>query len=168
MEVMQWNLLLEVTSATSPWNTFRNLASGNDALWKKYRNAYTHISGQSLISSIMGEEFAKYAGDIHERRPEQISIFNGDKNFYNYANNEGDAYADLMNNEYGRALGTKIASNWGSGAFSLEKTATYLNSLHGYMINTFPELEGTLRTDYSSEDQFVKDYFNNINDALDD
>ena len=105
----------------TPWNTARKTLGGDVKVWKRYRNQYTHIFGQSVIAAMYGEDFAKFSGDIHERRKnskKEVNIFKA--KFANYM--EKDAYVDLINNEYGRQLGIQIAKELG-----IEKEKAWTN-----------------------------------------
>ncbi|MBL0744974.1 RHS repeat domain-containing protein [Chryseolinea lacunae] len=84
------------------------------ALWASGAgNTVRHFVGQALVTSAFGEEFAKEAGDFHER----------ERGFS--ADNRDDA-ADLINNAYGRDFGKNFDIN--ELAKSPENVAGFLNA----------------------------------------
>jgi RHS repeat-associated protein len=117
-------------------------------------NVYTHIVGQAFAAALFGSDNARFVGDMHERIPAEAAKFNGDMNSAGWGI-EYDGARDLINNEYGRALGIHIMADWQAqncGPLDEGFSAFFLNRVHEYLINTFPDMAKYLRSDYPNDD----------------
>lgn len=114
-----------------------------------YTNTMRHILWQSLSTVLYGESVAKAIGDIHERD--------------NVAGGADDRDNDIINNAWGRKLGSKLKKDLNlpsSDRWSSAQTANFLNAVSDYIIDTFPELE---RIEYKPDDKEVKELTRLIN-----
>ncbi|MFN3940495.1 MAG: hypothetical protein ACK4IY_07890, partial [Chitinophagales bacterium] len=109
----------------------------NDTTEKGYINTFNHITAQTFITSIFGEELADFVADAHERanHPELITGTFTETQLNDLAEGPVDNYTDIINNEWGQELGKNLKvkyhitrqTNW-----TPELLANYLNDIQAY------------------------------------
>ncbi|MFO0387025.1 MAG: RHS repeat-associated core domain-containing protein, partial [Flavobacteriales bacterium] len=115
-------------------------------------NAFRHILGQAAITATYGEGFAKYSGDAHERANGRFGPL------------DADNIADLLNNEYGRQIGSIWLSAIGGDASKAtrENVAGLMNTIAEYVVEATPELAGTDAPHCSEDDDVVTETHRHI------
>ncbi len=123
--------------------------------WDGFYNTALHVSGQAFMSILFGESSARFISDLHERK-----LLRG--------GNEDplmDVYADLLNNEMGRVLGTKLAEKYdlsGGTEWTNSMMANVLNDIQSYVQDTF----GMKFKSYTADDEEVKELVNILNKIM--
>ena len=111
--------------------------SDKDLSEKGYLNTFNHVIAQAMMTSIFSESIADFVSDAHERKtmPELITgKFSADQ-LADLENGPVDNYVDMINNEWGQALGKELRqkfkidrrSNW-----TPQLLADYLNDIQAY------------------------------------
>ena len=156
------NIFNHTSNPQSPYNwavrQFQTMPTNSNgtqtrAYWGNV-NVYTHVVGQAFAAALFGSDKARFVGDMHERIPAEAAKFNGDMNTAGWGI-EFDGARDLINNEYGRALGVQIMADWQAqncGPLDEGFSAFFLNRAHDYLINTFPDMGKYLNSDYPNDD----------------
>jgi hypothetical protein len=108
-----------------------------DSTEKGYLNTFNHVTSQALITSCFSEELADFIGDAHERdlHPELITGIFTEKQLNDLEDGPVDNYVDIVNNEWGKALGNQLARQFGvhrDTKWTPALAADYLNALQGY------------------------------------
>ena len=113
-----------------------------DSTEKGYLNSFNHMASQAFITTCFSEELADFIGDAHERdqHPELITGQFTEKQLQDLAEGPVDNYVDMINNEWGRALGKRIKARYSitpETVWTPELLANYLNELQAYFAWAF-------------------------------
>lgn len=127
----------------------------------EYQNTMIHWSGQFFATIIMGEDAAKYIGDIHERNGLVDRCIEG-----SCASEPmliSDGMTDLINNAWGRENANEfieLNGNAPNGVFTREYVAKMLNFMNG----KFEEEMGySTGVQYKEDDDLVKSITTDLN-----
>lgn len=124
---------------------------------EKLKNAYKHVLAQSLVTVLFGEDVAELSSKIHERH--QLKEWNGLDEV-----DQIDTYVDLINNQWGQQFGQELKVELGitdDTVWTSELTAQYLNGMQQKLTESMGSEFGS---EYSAEDQYVKDVTDWINE----
>ena len=144
----------------------------------RYINAFKHVFGQSVITTLRGRGAADLVGDIHERevvsdvfatpKKQQQNLTSGfatqNKQPQPSEKELIDTYVDLINNTYGQNLGEQLRTDLGisrSTYWTPELTAEYLNAVQQYLGK---ELNLQLKA-FEVDSETVKKFANLINEV---
>ena len=128
-------------------------------------NSFLHLFGSALTTSMFGEETAKWAQDIHEKTPKNLSKIDlakeaGDKNQERIQDN----VKDLINNAWGRSLGTSLAETYNisnNTEWTVELATDYINDVINYWNNS----EGTVKKgNITGKEKWVKQWVDALNE----
>lgn len=145
----------KVVGLSQDFVTMANSGGGIDGKkMYEYGDAFQHVTGSALMTILVDEEFAAYAGDMHER-----DVKDG------YLSIRQDAsITDLINNSYGIELGGTLSAKYDfSNGATEEQVAEFLNEVSSYIINSFPELINS-KVVYTKDNENVKQLTKQIND----
>ncbi len=108
------------------------------------KDAFRHISFSAIMTFLYDENTAKIIGDAHER--DNTGLLGS---FY-------DSTIDIINNEYGRILGSELKDGDFKGADLSDPSmlAKFLNSVAKNVTNAFPDIGSN--TIFSSEQESVQ------------
>jgi len=122
-----------VKNINTPDLAFINVRDSTD---KGYQNSFDHITAQAFVTSCFSERLADFVGNIHERdRPELMTGKFSEKEVKDLDNGPVDNYVDLINNEWGQALGKVLKKKYNitqKTYWTPELLANYLNDLQSY------------------------------------
>ena len=144
----------------------------------RYINAFKHVFGQSVITTLRGRGAADLVGDIHEREFVSDVFATQEKQQQNLTSGFAtqnkqpqpsekeliDTYVDLINNTYGQDLGEQLRTDLGisrSTYWTPELTAEYLNAVQQYLGK---ELNLQLKA-FEVDSDTVKKFANLINEV---
>jgi RHS repeat-associated protein len=94
----------------------------------EYADVFQHIYGQTLLTVEYGEDFARFIGDAHERDLTGFGEFTI------------ASVSDLINNEWGRQLGTSMREKYPSGNWTADKVCSFTTDVISYMKASIREL----------------------------
>jgi hypothetical protein len=123
-----------VGNINTPGTAFR---FPNDSTEKGYLNSFNHLTSQAFITTFFSEEMADFIGDAHERdlHPELITGRFTEKQLQDLGDGPVDNYVDMINNEWGQELGSRLKEKYRIGpetVWTPEMLANYLNDLQAY------------------------------------
>jgi RHS repeat-associated protein len=116
-------------------------------------NSFHHMVGIAVITATIGIDFAKYAGDAHER--------NGGVLILSPDNYRDDAIADLINNKFAREIAISWKKSIGGDPSKVtnEQVAELLNMIAYYVMEASPAFkneDGTFPLpNFQATDQIV-------------
>ncbi len=116
---------------------YRQTAAPEDLTEKGYLNTFNHITAQAFVTTLFSEELAEYVADAHERHnmPELISGKFTVEQLVSKDNNPVDNYVDMVNNEWGQALGKTLKEKYSIDSntkWTPQLLADYLNEVQAY------------------------------------
>ena len=116
----------------------RRLMSERDLSEKGYLNTFNHITAQAMMTSLFTEKMAHFVAAIHERYtiPELISGNLTEEQINDIDFGAVDNYVDIINNEWGQALGYEICNSLDLAPdvrWTPELLAAYLNNVQMYL-----------------------------------
>lgn len=88
----------------------RSNISESDFSEKGYLNTFNHVTAQAFVTALFSEELAEFVADVHERQnmPELITGKFSDEQLKDPIMNPMDNYVDMVNNEWGQELGSRL------------------------------------------------------------
>lgn len=141
--------------------------SARDSSEKGYINTFNHITAQAIITSFFSEELADFIGDLHERNnmPEITSGRFSMHQLKDSINSPEDNYIDIINNEIGQKLGSKLKEKYKLNKKTVctpDLFSAYLNDIQSYYMWA---LEIGL-DNFRSKDEMIIKFSNKINVLL--
>lgn len=136
---------------------------------KGFLNTFNHVTAQALITSIFSEEMADFISDVHERQtmPELISGDFTETQRRDVDNGPTDNYLDMINNEFGQALGKQLKAKYqirSTTVWTADLLANYLNDTQNYYSRVF---DISFRP-FNEADEMVIRFANKINVVKED
>lgn len=107
-----------------------------DTTEKGYLNTFNHITAQAFITSLFSEALADLIADQHERKNmRELTTGNFSAAQLASADSPVDNYVDMLNNEWGQALGNQLKAKYQltcATFWTPTLLADYLNDLQRY------------------------------------
>lgn len=134
---------------------------------KGYLNTFNHITAQAFISCCFSESFADYIADVHERNNMQQLITG---KFPPAIDKEDqlkpiDNYVDMINNEWGQALGLELKKSLDINAHTVwtpQLLCDFLNKIQLYYSRAF---DFSMHP-FKKEDELIQKFTLKINKVL--
>ncbi|MAY83550.1 MAG: hypothetical protein CMP59_05380 [Flavobacteriales bacterium] len=135
-----------------------------DSSEKGFINSFNHITAQAMISSLYSAKIADVIADVHERynMPELIHGSFTQEQLENKNNNPVDNYVDVINNEIGQILGTKLKMKYGietQQRWTTSLLANYLNDLQDFYSRSFQ----IQMKPFESDEEVIKKFTEKLN-----
>lgn len=143
--------------------------SSEDLSEKGYINTFNHLTSQAFMTSLFSEKLADFVADTHERynMPELITGKFSEEQIYDLEKGPVDNYVDMINNEYGQALGNRLKLKYGINSETIwtpELLVAYLNDVQSYyswvlQIGFKP---------FEEEDELIQRFYKKLNFLMED
>lgn len=153
-----------VKRINTPDLAFKNT---RDTSEKGYLNSFNHITAQAFITSCFSEDLADFIADSHERysHPELITGKFTQNQIYNLDDGPLDNYVDLINNEWGQNIGSRLKVKYKINSktyWTPYLLTNYLNDLLAYYSWAFQ----IGFEPYQPKDEEVISFSNKINEVM--
>ncbi|WP_441339468.1 DUF6973 domain-containing protein [Pedobacter sp. ASV12] len=127
------------------------------------QNAFRHVLGQALVTSVFGSDIAKEAGDAHEGRYGLQNVLENNKELVKDLKGKGsieidekiaDSFVDQLNNKVGRDIG--IANPDLSNDELAIKSLEAVRDGKTYIFEKGKDGKAIVKSSHMSKDQFKK------------